>query len=308
MRPANVQKLPSVLLVVLTVLLAGCNMSSSEATVEPLGSALTTVTPDVVAQPTAASTPDVIAPDPGAPASENLLTGCAPRDDWEMEYVVQPGDTLFTIAQAVGSTIDDIAVGNCLADADSITAYQVLRLPALPPGGSEPGTEAQISEEAAGSGPLLSDPNDPGGLAYFVVSTTPEVGSPQVGCETYLVPISSGIPFTNTTDDIRATVTAMFNAPEQLTRGINHWGGRGLTVKTIALNEGLLLLDIGGEISLVGACVDAAMEGQLVLLAFNNSDVQQAFITIEGRNMKQIFDASGEVDATAAYTREDMPR
>jgi murein DD-endopeptidase MepM/ murein hydrolase activator NlpD len=51
-------------------------------------------------------------------------------------YVVQPGDTLFDIAQRVGSTVEALVALNDLSDPDSLEVGQELRLPA---GSSEPG-------------------------------------------------------------------------------------------------------------------------------------------------------------------------
>lgn len=49
-------------------------------------------------------------------------------------YVVQPGDTLFSIAQRFGVTIQDIADANNLTNLNFLIPGQVLRIPVAPPG------------------------------------------------------------------------------------------------------------------------------------------------------------------------------
>lgn len=56
---------------------------------------------------------------------------CVIRADWYV-YVVQPGDTLFRIANRVGSTINDLALANCLDNTNVIQVGQQLRVPRPP--------------------------------------------------------------------------------------------------------------------------------------------------------------------------------
>jgi len=50
---------------------------------------------------------------------------------WEV-YEVQPGNTLFSIARAVGSTVAELRDANCLLDVDNIVAGDLLFVPELP--------------------------------------------------------------------------------------------------------------------------------------------------------------------------------
>jgi LysM repeat protein len=54
------------------------------------------------------------------------------RTDWQV-YVVQPGDTLLSIAARTNTTGAALAAGNCLTNADVIYAGQSLRVPVLLP-------------------------------------------------------------------------------------------------------------------------------------------------------------------------------
>lgn len=81
-----------------------------------------TETNSIIATNTPTDTPVATAtPACGAPAS------------WPT-YVVQSGDTLFSLARAVGSTVDDLLFANCLDDADRIVAGTELFVPRLPTG------------------------------------------------------------------------------------------------------------------------------------------------------------------------------
>jgi len=51
-----------------------------------------------------------------------------------MQYVVQPGDTLFSIAQRFGTTVQAIIQANNITDPNLITVGQVLIIPVTPPG------------------------------------------------------------------------------------------------------------------------------------------------------------------------------
>ena len=81
-----------------------------------------TPTNTVVVVPTATQIPPTVAP----------VVACTPRADWFI-YTVLPGDTLGRIAQRTGSTINDLAIANCLLDINVISVGQQLRVPVLPP-------------------------------------------------------------------------------------------------------------------------------------------------------------------------------
>ncbi len=75
------------------------------------------------------------APNPGptlTPTSTPTPTNCTPRTDWTVTYTVMPGDTLFSLAQRTGTTVDELATGNCLANPNIIFVGQGLRVPVAP--------------------------------------------------------------------------------------------------------------------------------------------------------------------------------
>lgn len=81
--------------------------------------ATTTLAP--IATPAPSVTPTVFVP----PVT------CTPRTDWPI-YVVIAGDTVGTIAQRTGTTVNAIAAANCLVDAGRISVGQGLRVPFVP--------------------------------------------------------------------------------------------------------------------------------------------------------------------------------
>ena len=60
-----------------------------------------------------------------------FTSGCQPRTDWPV-YVVQPGDTLFSIAQRTGSTVGELVIANCISNPNLITVGENLRVPRMP--------------------------------------------------------------------------------------------------------------------------------------------------------------------------------
>lgn len=67
-------------------------------------------------------------PEPPATLPPSFLAGCAPRRDW-LPYTVQPGETLFSLAQRFGLTVGQLQSANCIADPRSLQAGTILYVP-----------------------------------------------------------------------------------------------------------------------------------------------------------------------------------
>jgi len=67
------------------------------------------------------------------PLAAATTSPCTPPSDWTT-YTVQYGNTLFSIARAVGSTVGELRTVNCIADADNIDVGDVLAVPRNPSG------------------------------------------------------------------------------------------------------------------------------------------------------------------------------
>ena len=58
-------------------------------------------------------------------------SACTLPLDWTT-YIVQSGNTLYSIAQATGSSVEELRYANCIEDADFITAGRTIFVPASP--------------------------------------------------------------------------------------------------------------------------------------------------------------------------------
>jgi LysM repeat protein len=73
-----------------------------------------------------------------------LSAGCVPNTSWPI-YTVAVGDTLFSIAQRVNSTVAALTQANCLVNPNVIEVGQQIRVPSLPMVTALPPTLAVIS-------------------------------------------------------------------------------------------------------------------------------------------------------------------
>ncbi|MBI5669903.1 MAG: LysM peptidoglycan-binding domain-containing protein [Chloroflexi bacterium] len=117
-------------LLVLLVGLAACSRNQPEVIVitatfaPPEAGTVPTTTAETAINPPSQLPATSPTPDPTRPAPE---AGSAAK-----EYVVQPGDTLFAIAQANGVSLESLLAVNPLADPNVLAVGQVLNLPAPP--------------------------------------------------------------------------------------------------------------------------------------------------------------------------------
>ncbi len=99
----------------------------------PFGRATPTVTPTLVPTPTSLPVLPVVTPTP-APANLSSMTPTptAPAAQPTGEgttYVVQPGDTLYTIAVRFGVSLQALIEANRIEDPNQLQAGQVLVIP-----------------------------------------------------------------------------------------------------------------------------------------------------------------------------------
>jgi LysM repeat protein len=116
---------------------------------------------------------------------------CGPPGGWTYSYIVQPGDTLFSISRRAGVSVGEIKQANCLTS-DSIRVGQKLFLPVpvQPPASptrastSPPPTDTPIPTDTPEVEPTIPPPTD-----------TPEIErSPQPPEPTLEMPTPSGTP------------------------------------------------------------------------------------------------------------------
>jgi LysM repeat protein len=94
--------------------------SGTAASLASTATASETFTPTSIPSASATSTP----------TDMPTLTLCVLRSDWPV-YRVQPGDTLFSLGRAIGSSADELRLANCLPN-DQIFPGQLLYMPRLP--------------------------------------------------------------------------------------------------------------------------------------------------------------------------------
>jgi hypothetical protein len=151
---------------------------------------------------------------------------------------------------------------------------------------------------------------NPGGAAgettYFLVTNEADEGSVPVGCEGFLTPFTTENASTDPTEQLRANLEALLSAPSDETN-LNYLVAQNLTLSNVVVgDDGTANVALEGNLALGGACVDAQIEAQILLTVFAVEAVQQARITLNGDNLKQVFDASGLVDADDIYTEADV--
>lgn len=106
---------------------------SGEIEVTCDATAVPTTVPTSPAQPSPTATTVVPQPTAGGPTAVPVPTGGAPAP--ACRHVVQPGETLYGIARAHGTTVYALQMANHLPNPDLIYAGQVLLLPGCQPGG-----------------------------------------------------------------------------------------------------------------------------------------------------------------------------
>jgi LysM repeat protein len=113
----------------LFLLLIAASLACSLST-DNQGPAATSIPTPVAQLPTPTPQPTA-APLPTQTAAPTQST-CTPRTSWP-QTTVQQGDTLFGIALRVGSTVEELAAANCLANPGAISVGQRLYVPNVPP-------------------------------------------------------------------------------------------------------------------------------------------------------------------------------
>ncbi len=142
---------------------------------------------------------------------------------------------------------------------------------------------------------------------YLVLPEDDGASGLPIGCGDSLVTWPTDLPISgDPTTDLRAALEAMFAV-----RGgppYNAFESSPLTVQSVSINGSHAAIQLGGPLMLSGTCADARMEAQLVLNVFRFPQINTARIEVDGRNLKIVFDLSGQVVLDEPYTRADADR
>ena len=129
-----------------------------------------------------------------------------------------------------------------------------------------------------------------------------------VGCESYLFPIlTDDFIGDDLSSNITLALTAMFDANRNLPTVYNNfWNTQSLTVESVEVNGGDVVVNIGGNMMGIGTCGDPILEGQMLQTIFQFDDVQTVKVVNDERNLRELVDMSGLEPLTDyVYTRPD---
>ncbi|MEO1165101.1 MAG: GerMN domain-containing protein [Chloroflexota bacterium] len=128
-----------------------------------------------------------------------------------------------------------------------------------------------------------------------------------IGCETHITPVETEA-FVQDTDEATLTTaleTLFSTMPQEPFR--NYWEG-ALTVESVSIDDaGLAVINITGDFLLIGTCSDAEISEQMALTVFQVDAIQSARIMVNGDNLVQMLDMSGQSSADAVFTRDGLP-
>lgn len=127
-----------------------------------------------------------------------------------------------------------------------------------------------------------------------------------IGCETHITPVETEA-FVQDTPEATLTLaleTLFSTMPQDPFR--NYWEG-ALTVESVSIDEaGLAVINITGDFLLIGTCGDAEIGEQMARTIFQVDAVQSARVMVNGENLVQIMDMSGQSGADAVFTRDRL--
>lgn len=159
--------------------------------------------------------------EPTEEATSTRIT-CSPPSGWVI-YIIQPGDTLFHLAQIYGMTADALRAANCLTST-TIYAGQPLRVPYLPPAHTPTSTRTPTQAPPQPPQPTATKANTP----VPVVTTppppthtpvTPTTPAPTHTPVTPTTPAPTQTPVTPTTAPTNTPITPSPAAAASATTG-----------------------------------------------------------------------------------------
>lgn len=145
-------------------------------------------------------------------------------------------------------------------------------------------------------------------ISYWLASDTSQSDdSIEIGCETFLTPIETE---TAQSDDaaqnIEQALDALFtNSADAPYR--NWWQPYSMSINEITVDDTQFAeISLSGDFLLIGTCGDAEIEAQILYTIFANSTIETARIMIDGENLAQTVDMSGQSDENTIFTRDDV--
>ncbi len=229
------------------------------------------------------------APDTDPTPTATSAAACTVRADW-FEHTVAQGDTMYNIAQRSDSSVDELAAANCLDDATQISVGQTLYVPNPIPAKDAPTDLIKF---------------------YLIIPGDNGQSGPPVGCGDSAIAVWRDRARTGSLEgDIQASLEELLSV-KTATYGQSGYThalyAADLIVQSVTVSgDTALIVNLTGALQLVGTCADAQMEAQILLSVFQYPGVNSALITIEGKNIKQLFDTSGTVGDDEPYRRSEV--
>jgi LysM repeat protein len=199
------------------------------------------------------------------------------------------GDTLFNIARRASSSVDALTAANCLNDPTQISRGQTIYVPNEIAAGEEPRSSNELVQIFL----IIPEDNGASGL--------------KVGCNDSAIAVWQDQEKTgNTATDLKASMEALF-AIRTATYGqsglVHSLDTTDVEVDNVTVEGDFATIEMSGDFLLIGTCGDARMQAQIFLTIFQYQDINRAFVTMNGVNLKQWFDMSGLTDDTDPYLR-----
>lgn len=166
-----------------------------------------------------------------------------------------------------------------------------------------------VGADSAGSGTDDNATTPDGTIDYYVISSTDTGDGLAIGCDGFLVPQDTGIPFSDDpAENIRTSLEPLLAMPTTETGNgfSNLLGGQGLSINQIDIDGSHATIVIDGSFLFLGACADPQIEAQFVLSALIDPRIESATIIANGENLKAMADMSGMTAPDAVYTRDDL--
>jgi LysM repeat protein len=151
---------------------------------------------------------------PGAPLPTEIP--CGPPWGW-IYYIVQPGDTLYSIGRAYGVSVAQLQAANCLGSSTTIRAGQKLYVPNVQPIIPSPTPTSSVTATPIPSNTPTSVPTSPNPTMILPSATPtpiPTSQTPIVPTETLTTPTEEPIPTDTNTPNTPAPTSSSTPNPE----------------------------------------------------------------------------------------------
>lgn len=147
-----------------------------------------------------------------------VVEECSPQESWQDSYTIQPGDTLFGIAQRFDITIDELQDANCITNPDRIARGQVLRLPTGATTGTTTAQNSPVFFQAdqtiivTGSCTMLRWQISNMASAFIEDTEVPELGSARI-CPTATTDFTLRITYTDNSTSEHVVIVEVSEQP-----------------------------------------------------------------------------------------------